>query len=379
MKDTTAKRILSTVLSVSLTVSAAGCNHASAETTQADSQTTTTAATTESSATEETSSEATTEAPSTTESVVLTAANGGRYYQPGDYITFGKYEQDNKKSNGKEDIEWIILDRQGDKVLLISRMALDQQPYNTKKADVTWETCSLRKWLNGSFYESAFDEEDKAHIINASVTADKNPEYDTAPGNDTKDNVFILSITEFQKYFATTKGIMSEGTKYAIAKEKRANNTFFLWWLRTPGRTPDTASYVVYYGSNGNPVANGGADVDCTRGCSLEERCGGVRPVIWADLTDYPNTPDKHIYAWVEGYGTAHINYGDKKADVPDVPCQILYVDGSPSPKGELRTTYETDNTITEWVTNKVGKDIGYGWEDDTLFVAGSGHLKKTG
>ncbi len=373
MKDTTAKRILSTVLSVSLTVIAAGCNHTSAETTKADSQTTT-AATTEAAATE-----TTTEAPSTTEQAVMSVENKSFQYRIGDVITFGKYEQDNKTSNGKEDIEWIILDRQGDKVLLISRMALDQQPYNTKKADVTWETCSLRKWLNGSFYESAFDEEDKAHIINASVTADKNPEYDTAPGNDTKDNVFILSITEFQKYFATTKGIMSEGTKYAIAKEKRANDTFFLWWLRTPGRTPDTASYVVYYGSNGNPVANGGANVDCTRGCSLEERCGGVRPVIWADLTDYPNTPDKHRYAWVEGYGTAHINYGDKKADVPDVPCQILYVDGFPSPKGELRTTYGTDNTITEWVTNKVGKDIGYGWEDDTLFVAGSGHLKKTG
>ncbi|MCR5488878.1 MAG: hypothetical protein K6F03_02285, partial [Saccharofermentans sp.] len=113
MKDTTAKRILSTVLSVSLTVSAAGCNHASAGTMNADSQTTTTA-TTEAAATE-----TTTEAPSTTESAVLTVANGGRYYQPGDFITFGKYEQDNKKSNGKEDIEWIILDRQGDKFLLI--------------------------------------------------------------------------------------------------------------------------------------------------------------------------------------------------------------------------------------------------------------------
>ena len=148
MKDTTAKRILSTVLSVSLTVSAAGCNHASVETTPEDSQTTTAA------------TETTTEAPSTTEQAVMSVENKSFQYRIGDVITFGKYEQDNKTSNGKEDIEWIILDRQGDKVLLISRMALDQQPYNTKKADVTWETCSLRKWLNGSFYESAFDEED---------------------------------------------------------------------------------------------------------------------------------------------------------------------------------------------------------------------------
>ena len=33
--------------------------------------------------------------------------------QIGDYITFGSYEQDNDISNGKEDIEWLVLDREG--------------------------------------------------------------------------------------------------------------------------------------------------------------------------------------------------------------------------------------------------------------------------
>lgn len=112
-------------------------------------------------------------------------------YRPGDIVTFGKYEQDNNGSNGKEDIEWIILARDGNKLLLISRMALDQKPYNEKKADVTWETCSLRNWLNASFYESAFDEEDKGYIVSTNVTADKNPKYNTPSGNDTKDNVFL--------------------------------------------------------------------------------------------------------------------------------------------------------------------------------------------
>lgn len=384
MKDTTAKRILSTVLSVSLTVSAAGCNHAAAETTQADSQTTTTAATTEAAATEESSTEAATEAPSTTASAVLTAENGGRYYQPGDYITFGKYEQDNKKSNGKEDIEWIILDRQGDKFLLISRMALDQQPYNTKKADVTWETSSLRKWLNGSFYDSAFDKEDKAQIIKTNVTADKNPEFDTSPGNDTKDNVFLLSITEFHKYFASIKGIVAEGTEYAKAKEKNTASQVFVWWLRTPGNTKKHASMVIYYGPNDNPVTNYGLFVNRTRGCSPDDRSSGVRPVIWVDLADYPKTPDKHIYSWIEGYGTARINYDDPSKDdqvqveIPNIPCRILYVDGFPAENGKVRPSFGTDEAIREWLDNNGAKNSGYGWYNDVLIKPGSGHLEKT-
>ncbi|MBP3696995.1 MAG: hypothetical protein J6J45_05560, partial [Clostridia bacterium] len=68
--------------------------------------------------------------------------------QVGDYITFGSYEQDNDLSNGKEPIEWLVLDKQDGKVLVISKYALDAKPYNDEYVDVTWETCTLRSWLN---------------------------------------------------------------------------------------------------------------------------------------------------------------------------------------------------------------------------------------
>ena len=45
----------------------------------------------------------------------------------GDTITFGTYEQDNNTSNGKEAIEWTVLDKNGMSVLLISKQALDCQ------------------------------------------------------------------------------------------------------------------------------------------------------------------------------------------------------------------------------------------------------------
>ncbi len=49
----------------------------------------------------------------------------------GDYITFGLYEQDNDLSNGKENIEWLILELKDEKALVISKYALDSKPYNT--------------------------------------------------------------------------------------------------------------------------------------------------------------------------------------------------------------------------------------------------------
>ena len=74
----------------------------------------------------------------------------------GNSVSFGSYEQDNNPANGKEEIEWIVLDVQGDRSLLISKYALDCKKYNTEWTDGTWESCSLRKWLNSDFLNAAF-------------------------------------------------------------------------------------------------------------------------------------------------------------------------------------------------------------------------------
>lgn len=115
----------------------------------------------------------------------------------GSYVTFGAYEQDNKKSNGKEDVEWLVLAKESNKILVISKYALDCQQFNTCYTDViTWEICSLREWLNGAFINNAFSAEEQAMIPTATVSADKNPDSSTDPGNATQDKVFLLSITE---------------------------------------------------------------------------------------------------------------------------------------------------------------------------------------
>ena len=186
---------------------------------------------------------------------------------------FGTYEQDNNTSNGKEDIEWIVLAREGDRVLVVSRYALDCQPYNTSEASVTWENCSLRKWLNGTFMNDAFSESERAMIPSVTVSADKNPEYTTSPGSSTTDHVFLLSITEANRYFSSMSSRECQGTAYCNAQGAYiAKNGNCFWCLRSPGFKSDCVAHVRHDGDIEN------------RGNAVESDDRGVRPALWIEL-----------------------------------------------------------------------------------------------
>ena len=92
-------------------------------------------------------------------------AEAGNKLEPGAGITFGHYEQDNDLANGAEPIEWVVLEVSGNKALLISHYGLDAKPYNTDYIDTTWETCSLRAWLNSDFLNTAFTAEEQTAIL----------------------------------------------------------------------------------------------------------------------------------------------------------------------------------------------------------------------
>ena len=198
----------------------------------------------------------------------------------GDTYTFGAYEQDNSTSNGKEAIEWTVLDKDGMFLLLISKQALDFQQYNTSYTDVTWESCSLRKWMNGTFLNKAFNAEEQAQIQNTTVSADKNPEYNTNPGNATTDKVFLLSINEVEKYFNSDEARKCAPTAYAKAQGAYTSDSYKTasgaatcwWWLRSPGGNQDIAAYVSSDGS----VSSSGYYVDYAH--------DAVRPALWINL-----------------------------------------------------------------------------------------------
>ena len=198
----------------------------------------------------------------------------------GNYINFGAYEQDNNTSNGKEDVEWLVLEIKDGKALVISYYALDCKPYNTSYTDVTWETSTLRKWLNNDFLNSAFSADEKAMIPTVSVSADKNRYYSTNPGNATQDQVFLLSIPEVNKYFADSEIIpYSERhcvpTDFAVANgDGESDSGNYQWWLRSPGGSQDNAAFVT--NDSFGFVSEYGYDVD--------DDTIAVRPAIWISL-----------------------------------------------------------------------------------------------
>ena len=192
----------------------------------------------------------------------------------GDIYTFGTYQQDNDTSNGNKPIKWLVLAKEGSKILLISEKGLDCQKYNDTYADVTWETCSLRKWLNNDFINAAFSSDEKAMISTAKVSADKNPSCNTNPGNATNDKVFLLSIKEAENYFSSDSARHCKPTKYAVANGAYVNNSNgnCWWWLRTPGIYQSNAVAVFYTGSI------------CDYGDRVDLGCFCVRPALWINL-----------------------------------------------------------------------------------------------
>lgn len=189
----------------------------------------------------------------------------------GSYITFGKYEQDNDSDNGAETIEWLVLAKEDDKILVISRFGLDCHEYNPSE-NITWENCSLRAWLNDTFYNSAFSSGEQSAILLSTVPAEANPIYETPAGNDTSDRVFLLSIGEAKKYFADNDARICPASAYVASKTDNLLEGNCWWWLRSPGYALTNAAGVNGWGGVGDQETR------------VWSKTGVVRPAMWISI-----------------------------------------------------------------------------------------------
>ena len=209
----------------------------------------------------------------------------------GDYVAFGRYEQDNDLSNGAEPIEWLVLDVQDGKALLISRYGLDAKPYNEEEVGVTWETCTLRGWLNGAFMDAAFTYDEKNAILLTDVDNSDSQGYsgwNTTGGNDTQDQIFLLSYAEANRYFDVTwenrDNTRSRAAPTAYAVAQGAGIFTFLnaktadgdapgwWWLRSPGRNQNYNYATLVYDDGSLTYSK------------VNDYIPSVRPAMWVNL-----------------------------------------------------------------------------------------------
>ena len=155
----------------------------------------------------------------------------------GSTVQLGFYPQSAKASKEKEIIDWIVLDRDGSRLLLISRYALDCLPYvSLGESEVTasWGTCLLRQWLNETFLNEAFDRGEARFLVGMELDEDPREGGNRLGLDLGGDRVSLLSVSEAESYFATNAERQCLPTRYAIGRgayQSSVGRTCY-WWLR---------------------------------------------------------------------------------------------------------------------------------------------------
>ena len=209
-----------------------------------------------------------------------------------DTVIFGKYyNYDDKKTN----LEWIVLDKNEDKALLLSKNVIDCKCFEDTKTETTYNNSSIRKWLNEEFYNEAFSDSEKMNIIE---TKNINIDLQGNRGEDTIDKVFLLSLDEVEKYFGELDNIDENNsyerivhnnraqafpTQYAKKTDNFGEKLFYSkeegkdyfgaceWWLRT--MNSDNKSTAIVY-------CNGYAE-GLEKKHLINYKNRGVRPALW--------------------------------------------------------------------------------------------------
>ena len=266
-----------------------------------------------------------------------TAANigGGQ----ADNIYFGTYQQSSDGSGGynTDPIKWRVLENADGQLFLLSDQNLDVFQYHTDNESVTWETSTMRSWLNGydashntggdsgidytsdNFIGTAFSAKEQAAIADTEVFNDDNPTYGTEGGNNTTDQIFLLSIAEAQNssYFADDNSRIATNTAYVADGGKIDGGMSVVgeagyWWLRSPGDLDHRAAGVSVDGGVGS------------YGFYVSFDSIAVRPAFNLDLTSVLFTS-----AAVGGKIPAASSGGNQGGEAADAIFEIGDYDGS--------------------------------------------------
>jgi len=188
------------------------------------------------------------------------------------------------------DYDWRVLDIQNNKALILTENIIEKRKYHKGLKDITWEACTLRRYLNGEFLQR-FTSEQQKRIEETLLTNNNNLWYGIKGGNNTKDKIFLLSLEEADKYFGDSGDYqnkkrkeykdekyitISDGSLLSnIHDDKRIakhGNRAFWWWLRSPGEGSNHAVDV---------LRDGCVNVN---GISVDYHNCGVRPALWLKL-----------------------------------------------------------------------------------------------
>ncbi len=291
-------------------------------------------------------------------------------------------------------IKWRVLNRNGNDALLLADVALDDQQYNTNWEDVTWETSSMRSWLNGygasvnqpktdysrkNFINFAFTSKQRNAINTTNVVNANNISSGTAGGNNTSDKVFLLSESEvyntdtaasygFTKYYnhiIYDEARRSRCSTYAYAMgtwryhttdaEYTKYNGNIWWWLRSPGG----------YCSNAAEVSNNGWVFRF--GNYVYHYHGGVRPALHLNLSS------SNLYSYAGTVCSDAMKTGESGTDNPVKPSEPDESDtpNKPTQPDKPGTTVTGDKTEESDKEIKVQGGVDFTVPDNIPIIGG--------
>lgn len=297
------KKLLAVILSLLLVISVAACGK-EAETSKSEVFS---VSSTENEKTNETGPSEPTSTPTQEPTSEPTPA-----LKEGESVYLGTYEQDNDLENGKEPIEWTIIDENENGYFVISTYVLDFKYFHHTEEDVTWETSDIRAWLNGEFYEENFTDEEKSQILlttvdNSEDANDKSvsingysngADLGYKQGNDTSDYIYLPSEYDLCQYFSAS---MSNPISILIFEEPYATSYAFAECAKL-GSGVDIDRQMNYYNGQCSCLTRTMTDSDTcitngkeqyvnqvyvlARSCWLYcydywEEPFGIRPVMW--------------------------------------------------------------------------------------------------
>ena len=211
-----------------------------------------------------------------------------QYAAVGDTVLFGNYEQNNNTDDGKEPIEWIVLDEDEDGLMLMSKDVITAHVYKEERVETTWEDSDCRAFLNNEFLTDAFSDQEKEDIRITHLVAESNPKFGTDAGSDTDDKVFILNVQQVMKYFPDPEERLCNTNLYMKSMGVQPDeNGHAAWGLRTPGKEQTT--FVACARNSGYFIGTGDMEIELKSaggGLYVDAKDCCYRPVIWISVKD---------------------------------------------------------------------------------------------
>lgn len=214
--------------------------------------------------------------------MMLSLSACGKKLSVGDSLQMGNY--------GENSIWWEVIAVDGDRALVISRDSVDWKLFNEQYENVTWETSTLRNWLNDTFYNSAFNSDERSKILTTTIENPDNPDSGVDGGNDTEDRLFLLSVYEVEEYYEREAFREAGLSIKAYNSAKEYNPDGYIgglsssWWTRTPGE--DEFGFICVNGGGEFETRPTGLASDLfTSGIVVadDKNGAGVRPAMWIE------------------------------------------------------------------------------------------------